>query len=128
MKNRPQRICPVTNQPLPPDAHGNRKYTDDPEVEKIVKETNNDNRYGRIRQLDNQALRLDRILATHYHHSEEQYAISKSILDQDGFAWDFNSAMNKIDGNQVYWILDYGYSIKNKEIIIYYGNNPLQQL
>jgi hypothetical protein len=128
VKERSQRVCPITDQPLPDQAHGNRKYLDDPEVKKIAKDMQNEQRYSVIRQLDNLALKLDRILAKHYNHSQEQQAISKSILDLDDFAWDFNSAMNKIDGNKVYWILDYGYSITNKKIIIYYGNNPIRQL
>ena len=128
MKNKPGRICPITNQPLPPQAHGNRKYIDDPAVKKTVKDIQNEERYNTLRQLDNLALKLDRILAKHYYHSEEHHTVGKSILDQDGFKWDFNSAMNKMDGNKVYWILDYGYAIINKEIIIHYGNNPLRQL
>ena len=123
------RICPISKLPLPPKAHGNKIYH--PYAEEEAKHLNNEKSYHWIRNMVNQAKRLDEILAKHYPHSRDTVAISKDILDREGFAWDFNSAMTPLpDNTPVYWILYYGYSVaenQNNLIFIHYGNNPIQQ-
>jgi hypothetical protein len=126
--NKEPRLCPITNQPLPNDAHGNQKYFPADEVQKTAKQQNNNFQYGRVKNLINQAKRLDDILERHYSHSQGSVTIKKHLLDLDGFAWDFNSGQTSLGRQEIFWILDYGYSfINKKKIIIYYGANPLQQ-
>jgi penicillin V acylase-like amidase (Ntn superfamily) len=123
-----KRICPISNLPLPPESHGNKKYHPDAETE--AKYRNNERRYTRIRNLTNLAIRLDDILAKYFPNSNGTDAISKEVLKREGFRWDFNSTITELADNiPVFWVLDYGYSFgdkKGESIIIYYGNNPLQ--
>lgn len=119
-----QKICPICNKPLPNFYNGNRRYH--PECQTQRKKVTNAARYGRIKKLDNEALRLDKILSLHYSHSNGTDPIQKSILDALKFKWDF---VTSISGNAppVFWILEYGYSYSDnkKKITIHHGNNPL---
>jgi hypothetical protein len=118
------KICPTCNQPLPEWLHGNRRYH--PQCDLNRKKSNNAKRYSTIKKLDNEALRLDKILKSHFMHSNGTNPIPKSILESEKFKWDFVTSMTS-KNPPIFWILDYGYSFadNNKKIVIYYGNNPL---
>jgi hypothetical protein len=116
------RVCPISNQPLPPHMHGNTKYH--PGFKKTAKSQSNHKRYAAIKDISNNALQLERILEKHYPHSHNEVSIDKSLLVKDGFAWDFNSRITVINNKPVFWIINYGYSFTDqskKKVTIYYG-------
>lgn len=119
------RICPISKQPLPDHLHGNAKYH--PLHKNTAKQQANSKRYDKIRDLSNTALCLDKILATHYPHSNGSQAISKLILDKERFRWDFNSRITMLEACPVFWILEYGYRFINdkKQVVIYYEHQPV---
>ena len=123
-----QRKCEISNLTLAASSHGNRKYL--PVFQKHVKRRNNKSRYKKIKNLDRIALKLDSILAKYYPKSLETGAVKKDLIDLEGFNWDFNSSITlQPDKTLIFWILDYGYSennINSNQIIIHYGNNPIQ--
>lgn len=127
MNEKQPRICPISNLPLSPFSHGNKKYHAD--AEQTAKEINNARRYQRIKNMDNLAIRLDDILARYYPFSKGLEPLRKDLLDREGFVWDFNTSVTPHEKNWIFWILDYGYSQTNNKnlILIHYGNNPLQQ-
>lgn len=118
------RKCKYCQMILPGSLHGNFKYH--PECLVYVKNMSNHARYGRIKNLCNDALTLDKILKQHYMHSQGVYPVKFEALEKDGFRIDFNSRItyknNKI---AIFWILEYGYSFtdRNQKNVIIYDTN-----
>ncbi len=115
------RSCPITGKTLE-GFHGNRKVH--PEAEKTKKDLTNKKRHSKVKDMNKQALRLDKILEYYYPTSDGKVEIEKNMLR--GFAWDFITRISN-ESTLIFWILDYGYSYSSdkKKIKIHYGNDQL---
>lgn len=117
------KICSICKLALPATVNGNRKYHSHCAPQN--KKNKNRSRYSRIKEMDKEALRLDRILQYFFLHSQGKESIDRSLLDRSMFRWDF---IIKIVGNPpVFWILEYGYSYTDnkKKIIVHNGNKSI---
>lgn len=122
MKTKILLICPICQKSLPEKRHGNRIYHE--ECYPTVIHNINHSRYDRIKEICNEATRLDDILMTHFPHSARKNPIEKQVLDIADFNWQFIIRMTKSnENNTIFWIINYGYSFNGKlknQIIIYY--------
>lgn len=119
MKN--PRTCPLTGKSLD-GFHGNRKVH--PEAEKLRKDTSNKKRHEKVKEMNKQALKMNKILEHYYQYSKGETEIPRNMLI--GFSWNFITSISN-SKPPIFWILDFGYSFNtNKEkIIIYHKPNRI---
>jgi hypothetical protein len=125
-----QRNCDVCGQPLPPNSNGNKKRhnkKDGKDCDKKAKQKNSKTRYAKVKKMDNEAIRLDKILESFYSPSKGSNYISKALLEDKKFNFSFITNITNPE-SPIFWLLNYGYEYsddKKDKIIIHYGSNPL---